>query len=243
MLSIIVPVYQGKATLRPLADAITGTLSMHEDDWELLFIDDGSTDGSPEVLRELSSGNSRIGWISFKRNRGQQPAVLCGLRESRGDYVITMDDDLEHPVEFISRLSAEILKGYDAVYAVPEGGGSPGGFLRDVFFSIVMKKPADLRIGSFRIFTREAAAAISKTRQPFVYISAELFRRGFSASSITYRPRENNRKSRYRFSARLNLYLRLLAWYTPFPGAFLRAAAVKAGKVQYEISERGGCLC
>ncbi|HAK45493.1 MAG TPA: glycosyltransferase, partial [Spirochaeta sp.] len=108
MLSIIVPVYNGKCRLTELVERICSCLTEIIDDWELIFVDDGSTDGSLDLIKQLARHNSKIGWLSFAHNAGQQIAVLCGLRESRGDLIVTMDDDLEHPPEMISDLINEL---------------------------------------------------------------------------------------------------------------------------------------
>lgn len=168
-------------------------------------------------------------------------AVLCGLRYSRGDCIITMDDDLDHPSDMISKLYDELKKGCDAVYAVPAGGSRGGGLMRDIFFRLFLKKPAGLRIGSYRIFSRLAADRIIKAEQPFVYISAELFRAGLRVSSIQYEKQktaaaehESPKTSRYTFGSRLRLYLKLLRWYGP-------VSSRRAGH-QYDIEQSGGCL-
>jgi len=152
-----------------------------------------------------------------------------------------MDDDLEHPPRLIAKLHIEIQKGFDAVYAVSGDSGSGGGFMRDLFFHWFLKKPPGLKIGSFRIFSRAAADRISEALQPFVYISAELFRAEMKVTSIKYDSQnfpgtgsENAGPSRYSFGSRLRLYMRLLRGYGPF-------ARRRAGE-QYEIKEKGGCL-
>lgn len=252
MLSILLPVFNGQKTLTELTEQIISVMSDSGGDWELIFIDDCSTDGSLELIKQLAEKRANIGWLSFKENRGQQTAVLCGLRESRGDFVITMDDDLEHPTELIPELQAELgaaLKGgCDAVYAVPETGGSSGGRLRDIFFTLVLKKPSGLRIGSYRILTRAAARRIAEALQPFVYVSAEFFRGGFQAAAITYKPAarpapaEIEVQSRYSFRGRVRLYLRLVLWYAPIIGAVSRRLSANSAEQQYTIASRGGCL-
>ena len=222
---------------------VKGVMTAIDEDWELIFIDDHSTDGSLTLIRELAMEKEQIGWVSFDTNRGQQTAVLCGLRESRGELVITMDDDLEHPIEMIPELICSVRRGFDAVYAVPVRGVKAGGRFRDLFFRIVLKKPAGMRIGSYRIFTRTAADRIAAATQPFVYISAELFKHGFRSDSVEYRSEQKTTTSRYPFRARLRLYLRLLCWYLPVIGVVSRAAAAASGRPQYTVVERGGCLC
>lgn len=245
MLSIVVPVYNGAANLVPLTERIKTALAGVKTEWELLFIDDGSTDGSLKVMALLCETNPCFGWFSLERNTGQQMAVLCGLRHSRGEYVITMDDDLQHPPEMIPLLYKAAAVGFDAVYAVPYysgsgSGGISGGSLRDLFFTLFLGKPTGLRIGSFRIFSRAAVNGIITAAQPFIYISAELFTLQMKVTSIEYKKAagtENISASRYSFLSRLKLYLKLIYWYGP---NFKRRDY--SASEQYKIAAKGGCL-
>ncbi len=253
MLSIIVPVFNGESNLKALFERLLKVTGKLDEDTELLFVDDGSSDGSLELIRqfcrETCSERFFPGYISFDRNYGQQLAVLCGLRHSRGESVVTIDDDLQHPPEMIpfmlERLRASSDGSTGAVYAVP--GRSvrrrAGGRMRDLFFTVFMGKPVGLRIGSYRVFNRWAADAVCAAVQPFVYISAELFRNGFTATSIEYKAKQLESPSqrtgtldsgRYSQAARVRLYLKLIWWYGPF-------GSRKAGE-QYRVAERGGCL-
>ena len=240
MLSIVVPVYNGEANLAVLVERIKTALAGFENQWELLFIDDGSTDGSLPVMKKLCGTNSAVGWISFQYNAGQQAAVLCGLRHSRGDYTVTMDDDLQHPPEIIPRLIEELSGGYDAAYAVPDSGLRGGSRFRDLFFTIFLGKPAGLKIGSFRILSRKAVDAICVSARPSVYISAELFNLKMRVTSFTYKYAAEPTgvsASRYSFVSRFKLYMNLILRYTP-P---FRSRDYSAAQ-QYRIASKGGCL-
>ena len=239
MLSAIVPVYNGGEKLDALMLRLEPVLRKADPDFEIIFIDDGSTDGSLGVLRRLCAPGSRASYASFSRNFGQQAAVLCGLRLCRGDLAVTIDDDLGHPPESIPEMIAALV-GYDAVYAVPAGGGSSGGTARDALFSLLLGKPRGLRIGSYRLFSRDAVVHIARAQGLFVYISAELFGGGFRVCSIEYPSDEKDgQESRYNLLRRIKLYLRLLLWYMPAAGWVLRR--FRRGP-QYIIAERGGEL-
>ncbi len=252
MLSIIVPVFNGESNLKALFERLLKVTGKLDEDTELLFVDDGSSDGSLDLIRQFCKEKYRerffTGYISLERNYGQQLAVLCGLRHSRGESVVTIDDDLQHPPEMIpfmvERLRASAA-GTGAVYAVP--GRSvrrrAGGRMRDQFFTVFMGKPAGLRIGSYRVISRGAVEVVCAAVQPFVYISAELFRNGFTATSIEYKAKQLESPSqragphgsgRYSPAARVRLYLKLIWWYGPF-------GSRKAGE-QYRVAEKGGCL-
>ncbi len=104
-LSVVIPVYRSEGSLRELVRRLRGVLDETGLDYELVFIEDGSPDGSWGVLEELQSAHrDRIAAIQLMRNYGQQNAVMCGLRHATGEYVVTMDDDLQNPPEEIPKL-------------------------------------------------------------------------------------------------------------------------------------------
>jgi undecaprenyl-phosphate 4-deoxy-4-formamido-L-arabinose transferase len=244
VVSIIIPVYNGKSGLDALWKRLEPVLASMSCPGEVLFIDDCSTDGSLALIRKICAGSAAAGWASLAENRGQQAAVLCGLRLCRGDWAVTIDDDLQHPPELIPRLYEKAKGGgFDAVYAVPCGHTGTGARMRDLFFSSLLGKPSGMRIGSFRIFSREAVNHISRGGGRFVYISAELFRGDFRVSSFDYQFMQPlvPGPSRYGLVRRLWLYIRLVFWYNPA----IRFIARRLGalrKQSYLISETGGIL-
>lgn len=248
MLSIIIPVFNGEKNLVPLLERIEKAAVSTGQNVEILFIDDKSTDGSLELIKRIAAQNNdhriKKGWISLKENRGQQTAVLCGLRSCSGDFAVTIDDDLEHPPELIPLLYSQIKhRQVDAVYAVAESEKNRertfvlriGSFLRDLFFVILLRKPVSLRIGSYRIFSREAVEKITETDKPFVYISAELLKKGCRAEHLNYKVEQPVKAGRYSSAARIRLYLKLIWWYSI--GFYLPLKSI-----QYSIAEKGGCL-
>jgi len=247
VLSIIIPVYNGASVLPKFWARLKPVIDQLSCGCEVIFIDDGSFDESLELLKAICSGESNAAWISLAENRGQQTAVLCGLRHSRGDWLLTIDDDLQHPPEFIPILLDKALSGsFDAVYAVAEKGtANTGGRVRDGFFSILLGKPAGLRIGSYRIFSRTAAGHIANAGGRFVYISAELFGGDFRVSSIGYpspaEPAAQSLPSRYGTMRRLKLYLTLVLWYTPVIKQITGGLFGRKNH-QYDISCTGGFL-
>lgn len=244
MLSVIIPVFNGEAGLAALYQRLEPVLDSLDDGCEIIFIDDGSSDGSLALIKEICCGSKIAGWASLADNCGQQTAVLCGLRLCRGDRVVTLDDDLQHPPEFIPELLSKAAGGgFDAVYAVPGGSANAGGRMRDAFFSVLLGKPEGMKIGSFRIFSRAAVDYICRADSRFVYISAELFSRDFKVTSVNYNPesRPIAGPSRYGTLRRLGLYLRLVIWYTPvFRGPV--KILTGCGKPQYVIAETGGII-
>ena len=115
-LSVVVPVFNEAATLRELHERVAKALA--DQDYELVLVDDGSSDGSGAILRELAAAHPRVVAVALSRNYGQHPAVLAGFSVSRGRYVVTLDADLQNPPEEIPRLLEALRAGHDVVGSV-----------------------------------------------------------------------------------------------------------------------------
>ena len=123
-LSVVIPVKDERDNLRPLHERLSRALgpllgpggSLH--DYELLFVDDGSGDGSPAVLDGLAAADPRVKVVALRRNFGQTPALQAGIDWSSGDVLVTMDGDLQNDPADIPLLLAKLGEGYDAVFGL-----------------------------------------------------------------------------------------------------------------------------
>ncbi|RMD81622.1 MAG: glycosyltransferase [Candidatus Dadabacteria bacterium] len=114
-LSIVVPVYNERDNLEPLHREIRAAVEPLGRSYEIIYVDDGSTDGSREVLRRLHAEDPHVHVIGFRRNFGQTAAVAAGLQASRGEVVVTLDGDLQNDPADIPRLLDKLAEGYDLV--------------------------------------------------------------------------------------------------------------------------------
>ena len=114
-LSIVVPVYNEVENLRPLINEITNALASENLDYEVLLIDDGSTDGSDELICQLSAEDEHVVGIQFRRNHGQTAAFSAGFDFANGRYIVTIDADLQNDPRDIPLLLRKIEEGYDVV--------------------------------------------------------------------------------------------------------------------------------
>lgn len=119
-LSLVVPVYNSQDILPELCSRLDQALPEICQRYELLLVNDGSPDGSWEVIQQLCRQYDWVYGINLIRNYGQHNALLCGIREARYPVIITMDDDLQHPPEEIPVLLETLLQGYDVVYGTPQ---------------------------------------------------------------------------------------------------------------------------
>ena len=115
MLSVVIPVYNEAETLFPLYEDVTDALLGLSDSFEILFVDDGSTDRTPELLAELASKEDTIRVIQLRRNFGQTAALMAGLDHAQGSVIVVMDGDGQNDPADIPRLLDELARGYDVV--------------------------------------------------------------------------------------------------------------------------------
>ncbi len=116
--SIIAPVYNEHESLPELHRRMVEVMDRTGEPWELVLVDDGSTDGSTEVIREMAKQDPRIRAVIFARNFGHQIAVTAGLDYSRGDAIVIIDADLQDPPEVVLEMITKWKEGYEVVYAV-----------------------------------------------------------------------------------------------------------------------------
>ena len=114
-ISIVVPVYNEEENVPILYDKLKEVLEKTPYDYEIIFVDDGSTDRTREILEEIASKDKKVKVIEFARNFGQTPAMMAGMDYATGDVIVTMDGDLQNDPEDIPRLLEKIEEGYDVV--------------------------------------------------------------------------------------------------------------------------------
>ncbi|MCX6800514.1 MAG: glycosyltransferase family 2 protein, partial [Candidatus Falkowbacteria bacterium] len=117
--SIITPAYNEKDNIEPLYEALKAVFATLENhDFELIFVNDGSKDGTSLEIRKLSEKDERVKYLEFSRNFGKETATTCGINHSSGDACILIDADLQHPVELIPEFIKKWEKGFEVVIGV-----------------------------------------------------------------------------------------------------------------------------
>lgn len=118
MVSIVIPVYRAEKTLRELHRRIVAVMEQSNLSFELILVEDSGGDQSWQIIQEIAAEDERVRGINFSRNFGQHAATICGFSASQGQWVITLDDDLEQSPEHIPALYEKALQGADLVYGV-----------------------------------------------------------------------------------------------------------------------------
>jgi glycosyltransferase involved in cell wall biosynthesis len=170
-ISVAIPVFNEAQNLGPLVARLTPVLETAARSFEIVFVDDGSSDATLATLRALNVAEPRIKAISFSRNFGKEIAIAAGLDHARGAAVVLMDADLQHPPEAIGEFIAKWREGYKNVYGVRRTrGGDPA--LRRLFtrtFYGLFDRFADTSLprgaGDFRLLDRQAIDALARMRE------------------------------------------------------------------------------
>jgi len=166
--SIVIPAYNEVDCLPVIHERLTEVLSRVGETYEIIFVDDGSSDGSFEEIRKLSELDGRVRGIRFSRNFGHQAALSAGLDLARGRAVVTMDADLQHPPEMLADLIEKWKEGYEVVYTVREENSGAGvrKKLTSSGFYWLINSMSPLRIvpgaADFRLLDRKAVEALKK---------------------------------------------------------------------------------
>ena len=179
-LSFIIPVYRAAATLPELYRRINEVFGRPGNvEIEIIFVEDCGGDDSWAVIQELATTDSRVKGYRMSRNYGQHNALLCGIRAAKGEIIITLDDDLQHPPEVLPQLLAKLGEGFDVVYGTPER--ERHGLMRDLASQITkialqgsMGAENARHVSALRVFRSRLRDAFTAFRSPAVNIDVLL---------------------------------------------------------------------
>ena len=227
--SIVIPVYNSEQLVGTTVDRVVEVFTRAGLEHEVILVNDGSSDGSWEVISEKARTTPGVVALDMLKNYGQHHANLAGLRESTGDYVITMDDDLQNPPDQALLLIDEATTGKDLVFGDFErkqaaGYRRLGSQMINMINRRIFGQPPDLAVSNFRIMHRDVVDRIcaSRTAHPYMTGQALLYSRNRSSVTVRHEPRPIG-KSNYSMTRILRLVLTILFSYSSFP---LRFAAL-----------------
>jgi dolichol-phosphate mannosyltransferase len=191
LISVVVPIYNEQENLPELRRRMVAALDAIGDPWELVLVNDGSRDASPQMLRQIHDEDQRIKVINLSRNFGHQPAVTAGIHHARGDCVILIDGDLQDPPEVIPEMVAEWKEGNQVVLGErrsrADGGTRGVGFrLFYPIFRRISDLPSAPDAGIFGLMDRAVVTEFNKLPERNRFIPGLRAWLGFKQGSVLY---------------------------------------------------------
>jgi undecaprenyl-phosphate 4-deoxy-4-formamido-L-arabinose transferase len=221
--SVVVPVYNGAQTVPALIARLLPVLRARSAPFEIILVNDGSRDASWSTIETLARRHPEITGIDLMRNYGQHNALLCGIRQSRHDIIVTLDDDLQQPPEEIPRLLAKLAEGYDVVYGTPqkEQHGivrNIGSRLTKIALGTATGAAIAPMVGAFRAFRSTVKPALQEYRSPLLSIDVLLTwaTASFAAVVVEIEPRRTG-VSNYRLRSLARHAINMMTGFSLVP--------------------------
>ncbi|MBI5219671.1 MAG: glycosyltransferase family 2 protein [Bacteroidia bacterium] len=220
-ISIVIPVYNSQGNLKELNRQIRDALQGVE--YELILVNDGSTDNSWDIIKELVKNEKNITAVNLRKNFGQDNALMAGLKFVTGHYIVIMDDDLQHSPYDILTLYNKCREGYDICYArfmkknqtVWKNFGSR---MNGAFARFLLQKPKGVYMSPFKIVRSEVVKEILKYSGPFPYLEGLLLQVTGNVTCVnaTHQKRYSG-KGNFNFIRSVSVFLRTLTSFSVMP--------------------------
>lgn len=196
LISIVCPAYQEQDVLPLFHAALVEAIAPlgREYELEIVYVDDGSRDGTLDVIRRLADSDPRVLYLSLSRNFGHQAALTAGLEYARGDAVVSLDSDLQHPPSLIPELVARWRDGFDVVHTIRADDTRLSWFKRTssrAFYRLLARcSRLDVRpsASDFRLMSRPALDALLGLRESHRYLRGMVQWLGFRVAEVPFRP-------------------------------------------------------
>lgn len=192
LVSVVVPAFNEEKNLPHLYERLCAVLETRQGPFEVVLVDDGSTDRTLTVMKDLQAKDPRVHYLSFTRNFGHQAALLAGLTHARGDAVISLDSDLQHPPELIPQLLDYWGKGYEVVHTVKRTDCSAGFFRRTIarlfyrIFVALSGVPLGFGQSDFRLLDARVVKEICRISEYCKFLRGLVSWMGFRQVSLEY---------------------------------------------------------
>ena len=226
-ISVVIPVYKSKESLPILMEELRKVFHLSGFDYEVIMVDDCSPGGTWEELISLKRKFHELKIIRLVKNSGQHNAILCGFNLSRGDIVITMDDDLQNPPSEIPKLMNAIHSGYDMAIGAYDSkkhslNRNVGGRLIDTTLRHIFHLPKKFQLTSFRAARKSVIDNVISMGGVFPYITAMLFSHASRYVNVdVHHAQRRYGQSNYNLKRSVFLALNLLLSYSAYPLYFV----------------------
>ena len=222
--SIVAPVYNEVDSVPELHHRVRDVMQELGEPWELVLVDDGSSDGSSDRIRHLASTDEHVRPVIFARNFGHQLAVTAGLDYSRGQAIVIIDADLQDPPEVIPDLVAKWREGYEVVFAVRRERRGESWFKRvtaSLFYRLIYRitdVDIPLDTGDFRLIDRKVVNALSRMRERHRFLRGMAAWVGFRQVGVPYsRDARFAGETKYSLSKMVSFALNAVTSFSYFP--------------------------
>jgi len=223
VLSVIVPVYNEQEVLETFHARLAGVLDSIGMEREVLYVDDGSTDGSAAIVRRLRGSDRSVALLALSRNFGKEAAVTAGLERARGAAVVIMDADLQDPPELIKDFVGYWKEGFDVVYG--RRGERDDSFLQRAtatLFYRVARRMSRVRLprdtGDFQLLSRRAVDALLQLPERHRYLKGLFAWIGFEQREVRYdRPAREAGRTKYSYRTRWRVALTAITSFSTLP--------------------------
>ena len=195
MLSVILPSYNEEKMIAVATKRMAGVLGGAGIDYELLFVDDGSKDGTWQEIQRCAQEDPHVVGVHFSRNFGKESAMFAGLETAKGDCVVVLDCDLQHPPEKIIEMYRLWEEGYEVVEGIKEDRGEESGlhrFAANSFYGIISRATGmDMASSSdFKLLDRKVVDTLNSLPERNVFFRALSFWVGYKKAEVSYRVQE-----------------------------------------------------
>lgn len=239
-ISVVIPAHNEEGNILPMAEALAEVFQSLPYEYELIFIDDGSTDRTLEVLQAVAQERKHVFYIEFSRNFGHQPALKAGIDYADGDCVISLDCDMQHPPTLIPELIRKWEEGYDIVYTRRKEDKKLPYMKRKTshWFYLFTNKISGVEMeegtADFRLIDRRVADVFSTFLENDLFIRGMIKWMGFRQYAIDYTPGERlSGETKYTFQKMLSFAVKGITSFSVSPlylamyiGMFMAVAAI-----------------
>ena len=194
--SLVIPLYKEEEVIHECIKRVTNVMHNNEFDYEIIFVNDGSSDSTEEIVKQYCDKDKHLKLISFSRNFGHQTAITAGMDNAEGDAVIVMDTDLQDPPEVVLKLIEKYEEGYDVVYAIRSKRKGESFFKKITakLFYRFLKNMCEVDIpvdtGDFRLISRQVCDVLKGLTERNRYVRGLVSWVGFKQTGIYYEREE-----------------------------------------------------
>ncbi|MEF8834903.1 MAG: glycosyltransferase [Candidatus Thermoplasmatota archaeon] len=217
-ISVILPVYNEEKNLQKLYDELYGVMTDNYDEWEVIFVDDGSTDSSYEIMRKLRDKDSHVKIVKFRKNFGQSAALSAAIDYADGEVIVSLDADIQNDPKDIPKLVDKLEGGYDCVSGWRKNRKDPIGKRLASWIQTHLSMKTGPEIHDFgctlKAYRKEAIKSVNIYGEGHRYIPAKLHKNGYKITEmvVNHRPRKHG-KTKYGFNRLFKGFFDLLFSY------------------------------